>query len=103
MTRQVAMVRYKVHADRAAENETAIRRVFEQLAREQPSGLRYGAFKSSDGQTFIHFVVTEGQDNNPLNKLDAFQAFTAGVRSRCEEMPVRVELAEVGSFHLIDA
>jgi len=97
------MVRYKVHADRAAENETAIRRVFEQLAREQPSGQRYGAFKGSDSQNFVHFVVTDRHDNNPLNKLDAFQAFTAGVRSRCEEMPARVEMTEVGSFRLLDA
>jgi hypothetical protein len=38
------MVRYKVKADRAAENERYIAKVFEQLGREKPSGLHYAAF-----------------------------------------------------------
>jgi len=37
------MVRYKVKADRAAENESYIAKVFEQLKREKPSGLRYAS------------------------------------------------------------
>jgi len=45
------MVRYKVKADRAAENEGCIAKVFEQLKREQPAGLRYASFKQGDGVT----------------------------------------------------
>jgi hypothetical protein len=103
MSRQIAVIRYKVRADQVAENEAAVRRVFDQLAREQPGGLRYGTFKGEDGQSFVHFVITETEDGaSPLTKLDSFKAFSSGVRARCEEMPVRLELTPVGSYRLLD-
>ncbi len=43
------MVRYKVKADRVAENERYVRQVFEQLERDRPAGLRYASFKLEDG------------------------------------------------------
>ena len=93
------MVRYKVKADRAAENESYITRVFAQLARENPSGLRYAAFKLGDGVSFMHIVAIEGAEgSNPLRELSAFQEFTATIRDRCEEPPVSVELNEIGSY-----
>jgi hypothetical protein len=49
------MVRYKVKADRAAENERYITRAYEQLKREKPSGLRYATFKLEDG--VISFIL----------------------------------------------
>lgn len=103
MPKQIAMIRYKVKPDKAEENEAAIKRVFEQLVREQPAGLRYGAFKGSDGQSFVHFVITDTADgSSPVTKLETFQAFSSGVRARCEEMPVRLELNEIGSYRLLD-
>ena len=93
------MVRYKVKADRAAENESYITRVFEQLRRDTPPGLRYASFKLDDGVSFIHLVSHEAEDgNNPLRELSAFKAFTAEIRDRCEEPPVAAELKEVGSY-----
>jgi len=104
MSRQIAVIRYKVRADQVAENEAAVRRVFDQLEREQPSGLRYGTFKGDDGQTFVHFVITDTEDgSSPVTKLDSFKAFSSSVRGRCEEMPVRVDLTPVGSYRLLDA
>ncbi len=50
------MVRYKVKADRAAENENYISKVFEQLKNDRPSGLRYASFKLNDGVSFVHIV-----------------------------------------------
>ena len=50
------MVRYKVKADRATENERYIASVFEQLKREQPPGLRYASFKLGDGVSFVHIA-----------------------------------------------
>lgn len=93
------MVRYKVKADRAAENERYIARVFEQLGREKPPGLRYASFKLEDGMSFVHIVSFEAAEGtNPLSGLSAFKAFTAGIRDRCEEPPVAVDLKEVGSY-----
>lgn len=93
------MVRYKVKADRAAENEGYIAKVFEQLGREKPAGLRYASFKQSDGVSFVHIVSLEAADgSNPLGQMSAFKAFTAQIKDRCEEAPVAVELDEVGSY-----
>ena len=95
------MIRYKVKADRVAENERYIASVFEQLKREQPPGLRYATFKLEDGVSFMHIVSVETADgSNPLVELAAFKAFSADVRDRCDEQPVFVALQEVGSYHV---
>ena len=95
------MVRYKVKADRVAENERYITSVFEQLKREKPPGLRYATFKLDDGVSFMHIVSLETADgSNPLGELAAFKAFTAEIRDRCDEPPVAVDLQEVGSYEL---
>ncbi|OGA09604.1 MAG: hypothetical protein A3D95_14785 [Betaproteobacteria bacterium RIFCSPHIGHO2_12_FULL_69_13] len=93
------IVRYKVKPGQAGENEALIARVFEQLQREQPAGLRYASFRAKDGVSFVHVVSLETADgSNPLSEMAAFKAFTAGVKDRCEEPPVAVELDAVGSY-----
>jgi hypothetical protein len=93
------MVRYKVKADRAAENEAYIAKVFEQLERDRPAGLRYASFKLDDGVSFVHIVSLEAADgSNPLGESSAFKAFTAGIRDRCEEPPVAADLKEIASY-----
>jgi hypothetical protein len=93
------MVRYKVKADRAAENELYVRSVFEQLQRDRPPGLRYATFKLADGVSFVHIASHEAADGgDPLRKLAAFKAFTAEIKDRCEDPPVVAELTEVGSY-----
>jgi hypothetical protein len=101
MKTRLVLVRYKVQPGRVAENETAIFQVFDQLERERPAGLHYGTFKGSDGESFFHFALSETVDgSSPLNGLSAFKAFSAGVRERCVEPPVLVELSEVRSYQL---
>lgn len=96
------MIRYKVKADRVAENEAFIVKVFEQLKSEQPAGLRYGSFKLSDGQSFVHIVSIETADGtNPLLEMAAFKAFTEKVKDRCEEPPVTMEMTEIGSYNFL--
>jgi hypothetical protein len=98
------MVRYKVKADRAGENETFIKAVFEQLRRESPAGLRYASFKQPDGVSFVHIASIETTDgSNPLGETAAFKAFTAEIKARCDEPPVAVELNEVGSYQFFGA
>jgi hypothetical protein len=95
------MVRYKVKPEFADENETLVARVFEQLNRDQPAGLRYASFRLEDGVSFVHVVSQDtGDGPSPLNAMPAFKAFTAGIRERCEEQPVTVAFKEVGSYRV---
>lgn len=93
------MVRYKVKPDRAAENESYVTRVFEQLNREKPPGIHYATFKLEDGVSFVHLAWSDSTDGtNPLTALSAFQAFTADIAERCEDPPVSTPLQTVGSY-----
>jgi hypothetical protein len=93
------MVRYRVKADRASENVDYISRVFDQLASEQPDGLRYASFRLDDGVSFVHLASIEAADGaNPLRDLPAFKAFTERIQDRCDEPPVAVELHELGAY-----
>jgi hypothetical protein len=92
------MVRYRVHPDRAAENEELVRAVYEELADSKPDGLHYATLKLADGVTFVH--LARHDQPNPLSTVAAFQRFQAGIHDRCEEPPVVTELTEVGSYRL---
>jgi hypothetical protein len=93
------IVRYKVKADRVGENQQYVEKVFDELRRNSPPGLRSATFKQSDGVSFVHLASIETPTGeNPLSQSPAFQAFQAGIKERCEEQPVAVELEEVGSY-----
>ena|SRR5437763_17112093 len=95
-----AMVRYKVKADRAAENESYIKKVFAQLERDRPAGIHYATFKLDDGVSFIHVAATEptASGGNPLTEMSEFKAFSADIKDRCEEPPVTTKLNEIASY-----
>ena len=97
------MVRYRVMADRAEENITYIRKVFQELEANSPPGLRYASFHLADGVSFIHIASVETADgNNPLSETEAFKQFQAGIRQRCEVPPSAEELTEIGSYRVFD-
>ena len=56
------MVSYTVKPGREEENATLVRGVFEELAREQPDGLRYAVFFLPDTRQFIHLYTDEGSE-----------------------------------------
>jgi hypothetical protein len=91
------MVRYQVRPDRAEENETLIRAVFEELDRSRPTGLRYAAFVLEDGVSFVHVASTE-DGRNPLLDTEAFGRFQANICDRCEVPPAATPLRAVGSY-----
>jgi len=95
VTRAV-VVRYRTRPDAADENERLVRAVFDELASTRPEGLRYSVFRL-DGGTFVHVAVIEG-DTNPLDTVQAFQAFASGVGGRCEEGPSPLAGHTVGSY-----
>ena len=96
---QRVMVRYTVKAERAAENERYIEQVFAELARNAPPAMQYAVFKQDDGVTFVHVYAQESDEGRgPLPELAAFKAFRAELDERCEVVPVRTVLLEVGSY-----
>src|SRR5215475_4396918 len=94
-TMRHVMVRYTTRPDRADENAKLIERVFESLDLGAPAGLTYASYRLEDGVSFVHVASVEDADKNPLQQLAAFQAFTAGIRDRCDFPPVTTVLHEV--------
>lgn len=97
----VIVVQYRVKAERAAENEALIGRVFEALDREKPDGVRYASLKAADGVSFTHLAIVETDEgHNPLFALEAFQQFATAIRDRCESPPETTKLVKVGSYRI---
>lgn len=95
------IVRYKIKPERVAENVALVERVFAQLAREQPGGLRYTTYRcdGDDGATFVHVATVEdAAGKNPLLAVAAFQDFTAAIKDRCIEPPVTLQAEIVGQY-----
>jgi hypothetical protein len=96
---KTVVVRYKVKPEMADENQRLIEQVFAQLAREKTAGVRYQSFRMEDGVSFMHVATREGgPDDSPLVKLETFKAFVAGIRDRCTEPPVTVEVTAIGRY-----
>lgn len=93
------IVRYRVKPERASENWAYIEKVFAELHKTNPAGLRYASFRAKDGVTHFHIASVETENgDNPLSKTAAFAAFTADIQARCDEPPMTVELDEIGSY-----
>jgi hypothetical protein len=97
------MVRYTTRADQADENARLIADVFESLRRTAPPGLTYASYRLDDGVSFVHVASVDDPDNNPLRQLAEFQAFTAGIKERCDVPPVTSVLQEVGRYSAKEA
>jgi hypothetical protein len=93
-----SMVRYKVRPDRAGENVSLVRAVYEQLNRDRPEGLHYVTFQLPDGVSFMHVVFETDQPGRILGEVAAFKAFSTEIESRCDEPPVATEITVVGSY-----
>lgn len=93
------MVRYKVKAGMAEENENLIKAVFEELEKNSPNGLKYASSKLEDGLTFIHIASIE-TELNPLSETEAFKKFQENLKDRCDEAPQATELNLIGNYDL---
>lgn len=98
------LIRYRVKAERAADNVQYVEAVFAELVRNAPQGLRYASFKLDDGVSFIHIASVETADGtNPLLAQVAFKAFLSNIAERCDEPPVSVTLHEVGTYRMFES
>jgi hypothetical protein len=94
------LVRYKTKPDKAKENQRRIEAVFDALRTVRPEGLRYLTLKQVDN-TFLHFVVTDEEGNNPLLQLEAFRRFQAGIKERLEESVEFNEVMLIGDYRVL--
>ena len=93
------IVRYKVWPEKVGENEAFVREVYRALHELKPSGIRYSTFKLQDGVTFQHIALFETEEaHRVFTGLPAFKNFQAGVKERCEELPVVTVVEEVGAY-----
>lgn len=95
---KTVMVRYQLKPESVADNEALVKQVFVQLARDKPAGMRYQVFKQADGVSFVHLSAFDNAEGNPLTRLEAFKSFTAGIKERCVQQPVTVELQQLGRY-----
>jgi hypothetical protein len=95
-------VRYKVKAAHVAENETLVKEVYKQLHELKPEGFHYKTLKLPDGVSFVHIAFADTEEANAaFGKLPAFKNFQAGIKERCDELPVVSAVTEIGSYNFI--
>jgi hypothetical protein len=98
------LIRYKVKADRVAENENLVKEVYKQLHERNIDGFHYTTIKLEDGVSFIHIAFVDKEEANAaFNQLPAFKNFQANIKDRCEELPVVNQITVIGSYNFIPA
>ena len=96
---QKIVVRYKLKADRVAENERLIKAVFQELHDRQPEGIRYTAYKLVDGVSFVHILIYETETaHKAFTGMPAFQDFPGQAKDRFEELPLSGNAQEIGGY-----
>ena len=81
------VVQYRVHPDRAEENETLVREVYAELHEQAPERLAYATYVLPDGVSFVHVAGYDGEGPGPLTTLPAFGRFQQGIAERCADGP----------------
>jgi len=94
------IVRYTTRPECADENARLVEAVYDELASSAPDRFHYATFRLSDGVTFVHVAVVEG-DDNPLSRSEAFAAFQAGIADRCADGPHPQPATVVGSYRML--
>jgi hypothetical protein len=98
MTMGRTIARYTVKPGMEDRNAELVRAVYRELAELRPPGFRYVTYRLDDGRSFVHIAEQEGDGENPLPGLPAFQEFQVGIGERCESGPMVGRAEEVGRF-----
>jgi hypothetical protein len=91
------VVQYRTRPDAAERNQQLIERVFVELRRLHPRGLRYMAFRVEDGVGVVHVAIFDG-DDDPLAESAAFRRFQEGTAERLVGPPDIKSMTMVGSY-----
>jgi hypothetical protein len=91
------VVQYRTRPDTAEPNQQLVQRVFEELRRLRPRGLRYMVFRLEDGVGFVHVAIFDGE-GDPLAESAAFRRFQEGTAERLVGPPNIKSMTIVGSY-----
>jgi hypothetical protein len=91
------VIQYTTTPASASENARLVQAVFAELATERPEGMSYTALRLDGGESFMH-IVTVDTDDNPLARLATFKAFQEGIAERCATGPRATDAAVLGSY-----
>jgi hypothetical protein len=91
------VVQYRTRPDTAEPNQQLVQRVFEELRRLRPRGLRYMVLRLEDGVGFVHVAIFDG-DDDPLAESAAFRRFQEGTAERLVGPPNIKSMTIVGSY-----
>jgi quinol monooxygenase YgiN len=96
------IVTYTVKPGREEENAALVRAVFEELAMNEPAGLRYAVFQAADSGEFVHLYTDQGAAPGALQQLPAFQAFVAEAADRHAQPATFREFELIGAYRTFD-
>ena len=91
------LVRYKAKPEAADLNQRLIEAVFRELHAKAPDGVQYLVLRLADGM-FVHLVQGKA---DIIPSLDAFKAFSGGIKERCLEPPQPNEATVVGNSRML--
>ena len=84
------VIRYTTKPEHTQRNTQLVEGVFRELGTAQPEGVRYLVLQLDNGE-FIHVVAYEGDDDDQLTGVRAFQEFVDGGEERRAAPPLRGE------------
>ena len=91
-------VTYTVRPDFAETNAANVRAVMEELAALGDVGVKYSAFRTEDGNRFVHLVILDDPSKGDVVPgLAAFQAFRAALKTGATSPPQQESWAVVGT------
>jgi hypothetical protein len=96
------IVTYTVKPGREEENAALVRAVFDELARTQPTGLRYAVFYLPESRQFIHLYTDQGSPTG-VQALDSFKAFVDGAEDRHEQPASFAQPELIGDYRTFDS
>ncbi len=95
-------VQYTVRPDFAETNAANIRDVMAELAATGEAGIQYSAFRTGDGNTFVHLVVMDDESKRDVVPgLAAFQRFRAALREGAVVPPDNETWQVVGTSYAL--
>jgi hypothetical protein len=94
------MVRAKINVDSIDEIESAGRKLFSAIEREQLQGIRYASCRLPDGVTYLNLLQLEDGIQNPLPALPEGKEFGQKLKSWLAEPVTSESLTIIGSYRL---
>jgi hypothetical protein len=94
------MVRAKIKVDSIDEIESAGRKLFSAIEREQLQGIRYASCRLLDGVTYLNLLQLEDGIQNPLPALPEGKEFGQKLKSWLAEPVTSESLTIIGSYRL---